>query len=125
METYHAELHALARRLLPIFALALGLPRDIFLEPGYFDRPAAVMKLNHYTAEASTPESGVLACGAHSDWGMFTLLATDDVPGLQILRDGGVWEDVPPHPGDFIVNIGDLLQRWSNDVFKYVPSFAC
>ena len=41
-----------------------------------------------YAPERSTPESGVLACGAHSDYGMFTLLATDDVPGLQILPRG-------------------------------------
>jgi isopenicillin N synthase-like dioxygenase len=72
-----------------------------------------------YTPEQSTPASGVLACGAHSDYGMFTLLTTDDVPGLQILpRGGSEWIDVPPRAGAFVVNIGDLLQRWSNDVFK-------
>jgi isopenicillin N synthase-like dioxygenase len=50
---------------------------------------------------------------------MFTLLTTDDVPGLQILpRGGSEWIDVPPRAGAFVVNIGDLLQRWSNDVFK-------
>lgn len=71
-----------------------------------------------YSPERSTPESGVLACGAHSDYGMFTLLTTDEVPGLQILPRGEKeWMDVPPRVGDFVVNIGDLLQRWSNDLF--------
>jgi isopenicillin N synthase-like dioxygenase len=131
METYYDALTRLARQLLPLFALALGLPRERFLQEGYFDRPVALLRLLRYTAEQSTPESGVLACGAHSDYGMFTLLTTDDVPGLQIRVDNAqaataeghsvsppVWVDVPPRPGDFVVNIGDLLQRWSNDTFK-------
>ena len=62
-----------------------------------------VNRLLHYEGIVSEPEKGLLACGAHSDYGMITLLATDDEPGLQIYVDG-VWKDVPPKKNAFIVN---------------------
>ena len=49
---------------------------------------------------------------------MITLLATDDTPGLQILTKDGTWMDVPPKENAFIVNIGDMLERWSNGLYK-------
>jgi isopenicillin N synthase-like dioxygenase len=55
--------------------------------------------------------------GPHTDWGMLTVLATDATPGLQI-RHAGAWIDVAPRPGAFVVNIGDLLHRWSGGRFK-------
>ena len=51
--------------------------------------------------------------GAHTDWGMLTVLATDAQPGLQISHEGG-WIDVEPRPGHFVINIGDLLDRWAS-----------
>ena len=50
----------------------------------HFEQPIALLRLLHYSAEKSVPEEGVFACGAHSDYGMLTVLATDDVPGLQV-----------------------------------------
>lgn len=59
---------------------------------------------------------------AHSDYGMVTLLLTDGVPGLQVCRDKSrqprVWEDVPGIRGAFIVNIGDMMERWTNGLFR-------
>jgi isopenicillin N synthase-like dioxygenase len=61
--------------------------------------------------------AAVCRTGPHTDWGMLTVLATDATPGLQI-RHGGAWIDVAPRPGAFVVNIGDLLHRWSGGRFK-------
>lgn len=49
---------------------------------------------------------------------MLTLLVTDGVPGLQICTDGRTWRDVPPLQGAFVVNIGDMLQRWTNGLYR-------
>jgi isopenicillin N synthase-like dioxygenase len=60
--------------------LALGLDEDYFEKN--FTHPMAALRLLHYNQRLSEIDKGVFACGAHSDYGMITLLATDDVPGL-------------------------------------------
>ena len=104
-----------------LLALALGLPDGFVDEPGRFDAPQLFLRLLRYAPEPSAPHAGVFAAGAHTDYGMLTLLATDAQPGLQIQpRLGAVedpdapWVDVPPRHGAFIVNLGDLLERWTN-----------
>lgn len=57
------------------------------------------------------------SCGAHTDYGVLTLLVTDGTPGLQILKEDG-WHEVPPIAGCFIVNLGDMLQCWTSGKFK-------
>ena len=69
-----------------------------------------------YAKEESRPEDGIFACGAHSDYGFITLLLTDEHPGLQIYHKE-VWMDVPSRPNAFVVNIGDMLERWTNGLF--------
>ncbi|CAA7036738.1 unnamed protein product [Microthlaspi erraticum] len=70
----------------------------------------------------SDPSKGIYGTGAHSDYGMITLLATDGVMGLQICKDRNVkpqkWEYVPSIEGAIVVNIGDMMERWSNGLFK-------
>ncbi|GAQ82514.1 hypothetical protein KFL_001140020 [Klebsormidium nitens] len=122
MERYQAAMIQLALKLTDFIGLALGLPEGFFKKPGMFDNPMTVLRLLHYTEEKSAPEEGVFGAGAHSDWGMLTLLKTDSVPGLQIClekdAENQTWLDVPPVEGAFIVNIGDMLERWSNDLFR-------
>lgn len=60
---------------------------------------------------------GIYGCGAHSDYGVLTLLATDGTPGLQIQSQNG-WVDVTSLPGTIVVNLGDMLERWTNGMFK-------
>ncbi|CAI7789421.1 unnamed protein product, partial [Closterium sp. NIES-54] len=114
---YFSACLSLARRLLPILALALGQPREFFELPGRFDDPIALLRLLHYSGEASRPQEGVLGAGAHTDYGMLTLLLVSH-PGLEICVDRSSaaqqWVRVPVVPGTYIVNIGDMLERWSN-----------
>jgi isopenicillin N synthase-like dioxygenase len=74
------------------------------------------MRLNYYPAPSTAPVPGQLRAGAHTDYGGFTILSGEDVPGgLQVLTRSGEWIDVPTRPHVFVVNIGDLLMRWTND----------
>eukprot|EP00850_Spirogloea_muscicola_P004254 SM000018S03619 [mRNA] locus=s18:296361:299706:+ [translate_table: standard] len=108
----------------PVEALARALDLDMghFLQPGMFDDPMLFLRLLHYSEEQSRPEEGVFGAGAHTDYGMLTLLLTDDVSGLQICKEKAevpqLWEDVKPLPGALIVNLGDMLERWTNNRFR-------
>jgi isopenicillin N synthase-like dioxygenase len=103
MEAYHAKVSAVAFRLVQLLALSLGLEETHF--DGDFREPVATLRLLHYAKRESKPEEGLFACGAHSDYGIVTLLLTDRNPGLQI-HHRGEWIDVPPRPHSFVVNIG-------------------
>eukprot|EP00271_Cylindrocystis_brebissonii_P017727 TRINITY_DN4722_c0_g1_i1.p1 TRINITY_DN4722_c0_g1~~TRINITY_DN4722_c0_g1_i1.p1 ORF type:complete len:331 (+),score=62.03 TRINITY_DN4722_c0_g1_i1:415-1407(+) len=123
MMTYWTEARVLCMRMLPLLAMALELPPDWFSKPHQFDDPMSLLRLLHYPAVKSLPEEGVFGCGAHSDWGVLTLLAIEgETGGLQICREKDenprVWEDVPPIPGAFVVNLGDCIERWTNNKFR-------
>eukprot|EP00250_Pteridium_aquilinum_P019836 c24593_g1_i4 orf=146-994(+) len=122
METYHAQAMKVGLRVATLIALALNLEHDFFTRPERMDCPIAVLRLLHYSGEKSDPEHGIFGAGAHSDWGLLTLLACDGTPGLQICKDKHseprVWENVQPVEGAFLVNLGDLLERWSNNFFR-------
>ncbi|XP_021741429.1 2-oxoglutarate-dependent dioxygenase mpl2-like isoform X2 [Chenopodium quinoa] len=122
MEKYHDQALEVARSVARIIALALGLDADFFDKPEMLGRPIAILRLLHYEDKVTDTSKGIYGAGAHSDYGLITLLATDDVNGLQICKDKDakpqIWEDVPPVKGAFIVNLGDMLERWSNCVFK-------
>jgi isopenicillin N synthase-like dioxygenase len=115
---YFTTISRLATTLMSAFARALGLPTD------YFDartgRAPNVMRANRYLRQPGAPDPapGQLRMGAHTDYGACTILLADDVPGLEILGPDGVWHGVRPAPGAFIVNIGDLLARWTNDRWR-------
>ncbi|KAG9191575.1 hypothetical protein G6011_10309 [Alternaria panax] len=114
---YWQECLALARHLIRIFALALDLDEN------YFDRlvtyPGADGVYNWYPGK--TPAEAAVAkdvgLGSHTDLQCFTLLWQDSIGGLQVLTRDGEWIKATPIPGTFVVNIGDFLQRVSNDRF--------
>ena len=116
MERYFREAENVAFRLVQLLALSIGVDKHYFDEA--FDDPMAVIRLLHYSKEQSVPDKGVYACGAHSDYGMITLLLTDENPGLQIYTKNGKWINVPPRPDLFVVNLGDMLERWTNGLFR-------
>ncbi len=115
-ETYALEMRRLAGRLMVLFEIALGLPAGHF--DGFMRHPTCTTRLLHYPPQPATAAPGQIGCGAHTDWGALTLLAQSDAGGLQVQRADGGWTDVPPLPGAYVVNVGDMTQRWTNDRWR-------
>ncbi len=115
MLAYYDACAALGARLHRAFARDLGVPTDTFADK--FDRPMATLRLLRYPAAADER----IGAGAHTDYGNLTLLATDEVGGLEVRTRAGAWIEAPPLPGAFVVNIGDCLMRWTNDVYVSTP----
>ena len=112
LERYYAIMEHLCKAMLPILAEALGLPATWFDEK--VTEHTALLLLNWYPPMETAPSPGQLRRGAHTDYGAFTIVAAEQIPGLQILIDDQ-WVDVPAVPNGFVVNIGDLMARWTND----------
>ena len=97
----------LAYKLMELIALALGLPADRF--HGFFNDQTSFIRLNHYPP-CPTPELA-LGVGRHKDGGALTILAQDDVGGLEVKRKtDGEWVRVKPTPDAYIINVGDIIQ---------------
>jgi isopenicillin N synthase-like dioxygenase len=111
---YYRAMSGLIRELMRLAALALSVDETSFDDK--IDRSIGTMRLNYYPAQHGAPVPGQLRAGAHTDYGGFTILSGEDVPGgLQIRARDGRWVDVATTPMRFVVNIGDLLMRWTND----------
>ncbi|KAJ3988345.1 Clavaminate synthase-like protein [Lentinula detonsa] len=116
--SYYHSIVQLGLRLFPLFALALDLPENFFEDKT--TKPAAIMRLLHYPPQSpSAPDNdSVIGIGAHTDYECFTILWQDTISALQVQNAKGKWIDAVPIPGTFVLNIGDQLARWTNDVFK-------
>ncbi|MBI1736648.1 MAG: isopenicillin N synthase family oxygenase [Candidatus Rokubacteria bacterium] len=111
---YYRTMSDLVVFLMRLTALALGLDDTHFDDK--VDRSIGTMRLNYYPSQAEPPREGQLRAGAHTDYGGFTILSGEDVPGgLQVRTRAGAWVDVRTRPNELVVNIGDLLMRWTND----------
>lgn len=117
IEGYVDEMTVLARKMVGAIALSLGLPQRS-LDP-YFEQPTTFLRLLHYPTQPA--EEGLFGSAPHTDYGFITLLAQDDVGGLEVKNKNGDWIPAPPMPGSFVMNVGDILARWSNDVFVSTP----
>lgn len=114
-QAYYAEMSALAERLMRIFALGLELPADFFA-PSIDASPSALRAIN-YPAQTHAPEPGQLRAGAHTDYGTLTILRQEPGrAGLEV-HDAATeaWVPIPPAKGALVINIGDLMARWTND----------
>jgi isopenicillin N synthase-like dioxygenase len=118
LNDYFSEAHRVALSLTDIFARALDLPHQWFRP--YVDRSTVTMRVNHYERRAGDAPAAPaqMRMGAHTDYGIVTVLYADPVPGLQIVGPDGVWHDVVPHPGALLVNLGDLTAQWTNDRWR-------
>ncbi|MGP1357613.1 isopenicillin N synthase family dioxygenase [Roseicyclus sp.] len=117
MLAYYDAALDLGVRLSRAIALDLGLPEAHF--ESVFHEPLAALRVLHYPP--GTGAAGEIGAGAHSDYGVVTLLMTDGEPGLQVKPRGGDWTDVPHVEGAYVVNIGDCLMRWTNDIYVSTP----
>ncbi|MBB5754187.1 isopenicillin N synthase family dioxygenase [Prosthecomicrobium pneumaticum] len=117
VRAYYREMSALARRIMRFFARGLGLPDEHFER--FVDAEASALRLLNYPDLAEEPAPGQLRAGEHSDYGSLTILMQEDAPGgLEVLGSDGAWHAVPAVADTFVINIGDLMQRWTNDAWR-------
>ncbi|HWK66832.1 MAG TPA: 2OG-Fe(II) oxygenase family protein [Rhizobiaceae bacterium] len=113
-QAYYRAMEDLAARIMRVFATALSLPEDFF--ETFIDRPISALRALNYPVPTGIPQPGQLRAGAHTDYGSLTILLPQaGSGGLEIFTPEGEWRAVPPVAGAFIINIGDLMARWTND----------
>ncbi len=119
MEQHYRDMQALAQTLLRAMTLALGIERDFF--DTRFNEPVSVLRMIHYPPRHTASSAEQQGAGAHTDYGCITLLYQDTAGGLQVKSVKGQWIDAPPIDGTFVVNLGDMMARWSNDRYRSTP----
>lgn len=117
-EAYHQAMTQLAKKLIGALALSLDLPID------YFEKlmlnPVSIQRLLHYPPQFGEISQEEIGIGAHTDYGVLTILGQDEIGGLQVRNRSGEWVSAPPLKGTFIVNIGDFVQTFTND--RYIST---
>jgi isopenicillin N synthase-like dioxygenase len=116
MEDYFRAAFDLSLRLMQSLALSLDLPEDHFAD--FCADAVGLLRLLHYPQQPADPPNGQKGAGAHSDIGAITLLLQDDAGGLQIWDERQGWVHAPPRPGAYIVNLADLIARFTNDRYR-------
>lgn len=115
MDYFH-HAHAVAHLLMRGFALGLDLPEDFFLRSA--DRPLSRCSFVYYPPQDAALGEDQFGVGPHTDFGVLTVLCQDDVGGLQVQALDGDWIEAPPIPGTLLVNVADLLARWTDGAYK-------
>ena len=114
MTEYYNAMERTYRTIMRLFAIALGLPEKYFDDK--IDKHGSLLRLTHYPSLESEPLPGEYRSGAHTDGGALTILHIDDTPNsLQVKLRSGEWVNVNRIPGAFVINIGDMMMRWTND----------
>jgi isopenicillin N synthase-like dioxygenase len=119
MVTYFKALGAMCDRILPVFAVALGMPRGHF-DPFFANEGHANLRFLHYPSQPAD-EDNLFGQAPHTDNSFMTALARTDVPGLAVRLPSGEWFPPPVIPGTFLINLGNVMRRWSNDRFLSTP----
>lgn len=119
-QRYFEAAHEVAETLLCAFAMGLDLSPDFFLRSS--ERPISRASLTYYPPQPAEAPCRQFGVGPHTDFGVLTVLCQDHVGGLQVQGvNSDEWIDAPPIEGTLVVNVGDLLARWSNDRYRSTP----
>jgi len=116
---YFDHAHRVAHLLMRGFALGLDLPEDFFLRSA--DKPLSRASFVYYPPQAEDAGPDQFGVGPHTDFGVLTVLCQDNVGGLQVEDINGEWIQAPPIPGTLLVNVADLLARWTDGAYKSTP----
>jgi len=112
--SYYAAMEQLAGVILDVFSRSLEVPASYFRDR--VRQHMSILRANHYPPLQGIPGNGEERAAAHTDATAITILKVDDAPGgLQVQLPSGAWVDVPKVEDSFVVNIGDILMRWTND----------
>jgi len=118
-EAYVTAMSELGRKLMRLALESIGVD-DISILKSFTD-PTIWLRLLHYPPQSPKAEKDLYGSAPHKDFGCLTLLAQDDVGGLQVMSPAGNWVDAPRIPGSFVVNVGDMLRRLSNGLLLSTP----
>ncbi len=117
--TYFDYAHQVAHHLMRGFAIGLDLDENFFLRTA--SRPLSRASYVFYPAQPLNMGKDQFGVGAHTDFGVLTVLCQDSVGGLQVQDINGDWLQAPPIEGTLIVNVADLLSRWTDGAYKSTP----
>jgi isopenicillin N synthase-like dioxygenase len=114
---FYDQAEQLMNQVMELMAVALGMPSDFF-KP-FTDKSLDVMRINYFEGHpGETALPNQMGIGPHTDYGIMTLLLADQEPALQVYTTDEEWRYVVPVPGAILVNVADLLTRWTNDRWR-------
>ena len=119
MMGYFDALRTMCSRMMPGFAVALDMPPDYFY-PFFADEEHINLRFLHYPPQEDISEN-TFGTAPHTDNSFMTALARTDVPGLAVRLPSGEWFAPPVIPGTLLINLGNMMRRWSNDRFLSTP----
>ncbi|GAB4148407.1 MAG: oxidoreductase [Cyanobacteria bacterium J069] len=119
VEQYFGQMLALSYRLMRGLALSLDLDEHHF--DAMTDDPMPILRLLHYPPHPVNADDRTWGCGTHTDWGCLTILLQDASGGLEVQTASGDWIAAEPIPDTFVINIGDMIARWTNDYYQSTP----
>ncbi len=118
-EAYIQAMLVLSRRLMQLMALSLDLPENYFDATG--TNPMVTLRMVRYPPHPKDADERTFGAGAHTDWGALTILAQDHHGGLEVAMPDGSWVPATPMEGCFVVNLGDMIPRWTNGLYHSNP----
>jgi isopenicillin N synthase-like dioxygenase len=116
MMAYFRAVEALGAEIMRLIARSLEQDEGVFAP--LFGCPMSTLRLIRYPPHPADARPNQLGAGAHTDWGGITLLAQDDIGGLEVRNVADEWIDAPPVPGTFVINLGDTFNRWTNGLYR-------
>ncbi|WP_213738020.1 2-oxoglutarate and iron-dependent oxygenase domain-containing protein [Bradyrhizobium sp. dw_411] len=114
--SYYETMDIFAAKILGLIAISLDLPEDWFAK--FYQPSSGLLRMIKYPPHPQHAMANQIGAGAHTDWGGVTLLAQDNAGGLEVRTASGDWIEAPPIEGTYIINLGDLTMRWTNEIYR-------